>query len=264
MTVVGQIPDFDPDGTLGAGTEEVKQTTAEETVEEKVTPAELPADGQENGDQKPDGNVDNTSQPDPVDAKLAKATEGLRNEIVGLRRKISELSGGDRKLVQDQLIVTQQKLDDLADVNPADVALIEKVIKSKGYMTKDEAQNVTYEQTQKQVLASFLDKYPEYKPENDPDNVNWTRLISEYGLYARPKDPAQIAILLERSHKASTPVASVRNLSVQKQAVKTASLGAGGKGRTSSGGNTLTAEQRRQYEDGGWSKEEIDAMEKSH
>jgi hypothetical protein len=260
MTVVGQIPDFDPEGTMGAGAEEVKQTG--EIPEEKDTPAELPADDQENGEQKPDGNVEDTSQPDPVEQAVLRATEGLRTEIVGLRQKIATLSGGDRKLAQEQLIVAQQKLDELDDVNPADVALIEKVIKAKGYVTKEEAQSVNYDTVQKQVLSQFLDKFPEYKPENDPENTNWNRLIGEYSLYAKPKDPLQIAALLERSHKATAPVASVRNLTPQKQAIKTASLGSGGRGRTSSGGKTLDPDTRRQYEDGGWSKEEIDEMEK--
>src|SRR6185369_4918321 len=124
--VIGQIPDFDPDGTMGAGTEEVKEAGVEQTpAEETETPAELPADEQENAEQKPDSEpVDDTVQPDPVDfdAKLAKATEGLRNEIVGLRTELRTLRGDDRKLVEDKIIVAQQKMDDLADVNPSDVA----------------------------------------------------------------------------------------------------------------------------------------------
>lgn len=261
--IVGTIPEFS-EGSMENGEEEVKETMGEQLIEETDTPAELPADEQENVDQKPAQTGDNTDNDPVLDAKLAKATEGLRKEIVGLRNKVNTLTGGDRKLAQEQLVVTQQKLDDLADVNPADVALIEKVIKSKGYVTKDEAQAVNYDTVQKQVLATFLDKYPEYKPENDPENTNWNRLVGEYGLYAKPRDPMQIATLLERSHKATAPIVSDRNLPEKKRALQVASAGSGGKGKSSSGGTPLTAQQRLMYEQGGWSAEEIDAMENSH
>lgn len=266
--VVGKIPEFS-DGSMGTGEEEVKQGIGDELIpEETETPAELPADEQKNAEQKPDAQgVDDTDNDPVLDAKLnkalAKATEGLRNEIVGLKNKITSLGGNDRKLAEDQLIVTQQKLEDLTDVNPADISLIEKVLKSKGYVTKEEAQAVNYDTVQKQVLSTFLDKYPEYKPENDPENINWTRLVGEYGLYAKPKDPLQIANLLERSHKATIPVVSDRNLPEKKRALQVASAGSGGKGKSSSGGNTLTTQQRLMYEQGGWSAEEIEAMEKS-
>lgn len=268
--VVGQIPEFDPNGSLmqgEQGIEEPKETVVEETTDGTDTQAELPADPDEGEKPTADSGEDTEQQPNAgqdFNKALAKATEGLRNEIVGLKQQIAGLRGNDRELAQKQLIVAQNNLDELKDVNPEDVSLIEKVLKSKGYMTKEEALTANYETVQKQVLTQFLTKYPEYKPENDPDNTNWNRLIGEYGLYARPSDPYQIMNLLEKSHKVTTPVASGRNITIQKQVVKTASLGSGGKGRSSSGvTQTLSPEQRRIYQDGGWSEEEISEIEKS-
>lgn len=266
---IGQIPEFTTDDSVEMGTEEVKDTIGEEPVEETETPTELPADSEQSDEQPADENIgEDTEQPevDPIVLQKAieRATTGLRNEIVDLRTKLATATGNDRKIAQEQLVTAQDKLDDLADVNPADVDLVEKVLKAKGYVSKDELAQVTYQQVQDQSLKSFLDKYPEYKPENDPDNVNWKALTGEYGLYAQPKDPAKIAELLERSHKAiSQTVVSDRTLPAKKRAMQVASAGAGGTQRSSSGGKTLTPEQVRVYQDGGWSDEEIKQIEKN-
>lgn len=266
--VIGQGAEFDPDAVpLGQAPEEVKEPIADEVVEGTETPAELPADAEQSAEQPLAPSEEDTGQP-AVDSELLqkeviRATAGLRNEIVDLRTKLATATGNDRKITQDQIVTAQENLNELEGVNPGDVELVEKVLKSKGYLTKDEVTKMTYETVQSQVLNSFLDKYPEYKPENDPDNINWTSLTKEYGLYAQPRDPQRIAELLERSHQAiKGAVVSDRSLPAKKRAMQIASAGAGGTQRSSSGGKTLTPDQRRVYEDGGWSEEEIKQIEK--
>ncbi len=267
--IIGQGAEFDPDGVpLNQASEEVKQPVTEEVIEETETP-ELPAESEQSDEQpaKAESQGEDTGQPaiDPelLQQEVTRATVGLRNEIVDLRNKLATATGNDRKITQQQLVTAEQNLDDLKDVNPGDIELVEKVLKSKGYLTKEEVAKMSYETAQNQILNSFLEKYPEYKPENDPDNINWKALMGEYTLYAKPEDPTQIATLLERSYKAiKGAVVSDRSLPAKKRAVQVASAGAGGSQRSSSSGKTpLSPEQRRVFQDGGWSEEEINRME---
>lgn len=265
--IVGQVAQFDPEGSMfgpnDQAIEEVKQSTTDEVVEETDTPTELPAESAKVDEQPADNVGEDTKQSESVD--LTKATEGLRNEIVILRQKLAIATGNDRKIAGEQLVVAQQNLDDLKDVNPSDVELVEKVLKAKGYITKDEAVQREYETVQNQVLNSFLEKFPEYKPENDPDNINWKTLMGEYSLYAKPKDPHKIAELLDRAHKSTnqTQVVSDRSLPAKKRAAQVASSGAGGTQRSSSSGKTLSPQERAMYENGGWSEEDIKRIEQN-
>lgn len=262
--IVGQVAEFDPSGVpLEQATEEVKQPIADEAVEETETPAELPAES-EQSDNQPAPTGEDTGQPvDPelLKQEVTKATAGLRNEIVDLRNKLASATGNERKIVQDQIVVAQDKLDEI-DINPADRELVTKILKAEGYVKREEVEKQNYVNTQNQVLNAFLDKYPEYKPENDPDNINWKALTGEYGLYAQPKDPLQIANLLERSHKAIQQVVSDPSLPAKKRAINVASAGAGGTQRSSSS-KTLDSQTRAMYERGGWSEEEIKQIEKN-
>lgn len=265
--IVGSIPEFTVDESTETGVEEVKQPVVDETSAEKETP-ELPAEQPQTEQPAPTKvEGEDTEQPEVSPEVLQKAVEratsGLRNEIVDLRNKLAVATGNDRKIIQQSIVTAEQKLDELADVNPEDQALIEKVLKAKGYVSKDELSKITYEQAQKQTLNQFLDKYPEYKPENDPNDVNWKALQKELSIYRMPDDPTKIIEILERSHRAIKPqVVSTVNIPAKKRSLQVASAGAGGVQRSSSS-KTLNPEMRRQYEDGGWTKEEIDQIEKN-
>lgn len=260
--IVGSIPEFTTDESVAPGVEEVKQPVVEETPEQKET-AELPADQKKPVDEKVNEDTVQPEIPQEVlDKAVERATTGLRSEIVDLRTKLATATGNDRKLIKQDIVVAQEKLDELADVNPADIALIEKVIKSKGYVSKDELGKITYEQVKTQTLNTFLEKYPEYKPENDPNDINWKALQKELSFYRMPDDPAKITEILERSHKTVHPVVSDLNIPAKKRSLQVASAGAGGVQKSSSN-KTLSSEMRRHYEDGGWTKEEIDNIEKS-
>lgn len=261
--IVGSIPEFTADESAEPGVEEVKQPVTDEVTEQTETAPELPAETEKPADgQKPGG--DNTEQlEDPLKLEIERATKGLRDEIVDLRTKLAQANGNDRKLIKQDIIVAQDKIDELADVNPADVTLIEKVLKSKGYMTKQEAQLMTKSTVQTQTLNNFLNKYPEYKPENDPNDINWKILQKELSYYRDQEDPSKIAEILERAHKAIHPQAvSDRQLPQRKRAIEIASAGSGGVQRSSSQ-KTLDPKARQQYEAGGWSEEEINEIEKN-
>ena len=263
--VVGQIPDFTTDSSE-QGLEEVKQTIT--PIEGTDTPTELPAEEEQKpaslGEGTNEVEIPKSDQQDLLNKSIERATTGLRNEIVELRRKLATATGNDRKLIQQDISKVQTSLDNLDDVNPDDVSLIEKVLRAKGYMTKEEAGRMNYETTKKEVLNNFLDRYPEYKPENDPEDLNWSSLQKELGLYRMPEDPRLINDILERAHRVIKPFStnSDRSLPAKKRAIEVASMGAGGTGRSSATNKSLDADKKAMLRQGGFSDEDISNMEK--
>ncbi len=160
---IGTIPEFTSDETHVSELipEEVKP---EETPEETETPA-LPAE-------KPDETVVEES-PAPSQDEIDRAEQGLQHELVRLRKDIAELRGQKREIKQEQINTVQAQIDELKDMHPDDVATIDRVLRAKGYMTKPEADKMFYEAVKGEELNKFLERYPEYKPENDPDDANW-------------------------------------------------------------------------------------------
>jgi hypothetical protein len=256
--IVGQIPAFTEDTPSREPVrEEEKQPVVEPAVDELVTP-ELPAE-------QPAGNASvDTTEPNTVvqDTEGQKALKGLQEERVKLLKEIADLRGQKREIKQDQITRVEQQIDELKDLNPDDVNLIERVIRSKGYVNKEEANQMFYKAVEQEELGKFLDKYPEYKPENDPSDANWSLLQKELGFYKLPSNPKQITEILERAHRSIIKVPSGPSLPVQQRRVQTASAGAGGTPRPSSSVSfTFDADKRAMLKAGGFSEEDIKSME---
>ncbi len=261
--VIGKIPDFTSDDSVSKPenrneevVEEVKEAGVEETSEpeKETTPTEPPAVEKplEPETAKPDDGIQNTE----------KAILGLRDEREKLLKEIVELKGKRREIKQEALIKVQEKIDDLKDVSPDDVNLINKVLQAKGYVTKEETDKMFYDSVKNETLNKFLEKYPEYKPENDSNDIHWGALQRELGYYRMPEDPHKIIEVLEKAHKLIAGSVSVdRSVSVKKRQIEVASVGSGGTQRSSSVKN-LDSHKRLMLEQGGWSKEEIDRIEK--
>lgn len=246
MAELNMVPEFTNDGT-----EEVKQ--AVENTVEKDTHAELPAD-----EVTPADSVQPPIRDDSGD--LTKQLQGLQDERVKLLKEIQDLRGQRRELKRDELTKLDDKIDELKDVNPDDVAIIDKVLRSKGYITKEESARMHYESVKQEEVNKFLEKYPEYKPENDPNDLNWNALQREFSIYRVPDDPRLIGERLIRAHKAIAPVASDRNVDIKRQQVRTAGSGSGGVQRSSSS-KALDPAKRAMLERGGWSAEDIKRIE---
>lgn len=241
------VPEFTNDGTV----EEVKQAPVE-TVEEKETPSELPAE-QPEVEEKP------VVEEKPQDDALVRANEGLKEERLKLLKEIQELRGQRREIKQGELNKVNQQIDELKDVNPDDVATIDKILRAKGYLTKEESQRMHFESVKQEKVNEFLEKYPEYKPENDPHDINWNTLQREFSIYAMPSDPRLILDRLERAHK-SIAKAPTANIEVKKQQAKVAGVGSGGVQRSPSK-KSLDPDKREALRRGGWSEEEISSIE---
>lgn len=239
-------------------TEEVtgKEATDVPVEEEKETPAEPPA-AEKPVEVKPLAKDTRSSASDA-------AISALQEERVKLLREIADLRGQRRDLKQDQLNRVDEQISELKDVHPDDAALIEKVLRAKGYVRKDEAQQMVYESVKNDEVAKFLDKYPEYKPENDSNDINWQTLQKEMSFYRIPSDPHQVGQLLERAHRAISIIRTPSGRSTTQKArqIEVAGAGAGGVQRPSSSGKTFDPLKKAALLQGGWSEEEIKNMEK--
>ena len=261
MPTINMTPDFTSDEGV-KGVEEVKEDSSDATVgvsEEKETPAEPPAVE----DEKPPSTL--PSEGTGEDKTLERAKLGLEAELIKLRKEISELRGSRRELKEQQLIRAESKLDELKDLNPEDVQLIDRVLRSKGLITKEEAHKMFYESVKQEELNKFLEKYPEYKPENDPGDKNWSTLLKEFKRYYRmPEDPHYISDALQKAHHGIVkvlPSSGRRDVTNRERVREIASLGAGGVSKSTSSGHTLDPTKRAMLERGGWSPEEIKRIE---
>jgi len=260
---VGNIPDFEESNNdESKGNEEVKEAETDEASAKKETseessPKEKPADQEE---QQPNDEVSDDTGTEE------KAVAGLEQEKAKLLVDIQELRGTRRELREKEKPQEDIKKEPVTvppetPVNPEDREIIKKVIQEEGFVTKEEV----YKNTETEEIDKFLNKYPEYKPENDPTDANWTGLMREFRLYAKPKNPQQIGELLERSRKSSQPAGEAVNTTKAQEAVKTAGMGSGGSQRSSSSKSSLPAgmsenEVREEYRRGGYKEKEIDEM----
>ncbi len=261
--IVGSIPEFGSDASPeNKVLEEVKQPVEETLPAETVTPeppAEKPLD--------PPVQVDTTVPSQPIqDPEQERAIAGLQAERVKLLKEISELKGQRREIKQDQLAAVNQQIDELKDVHPDDVNLVEKIIRAKGYMTKEESSKMFYQAIKQEEEGRFFDKFPEYKVENDPDGRNWSLFENEVSRlrelgWTIPTNPRKIGEAMELIHKNIVKVPSGPSVPAQRRAIEVASHGGGGAQRPSPSSNKLTPERIEMYKRGGWSDEDIKAIE---
>lgn len=257
---VGHIPDFTEDEVSGRGVEEVKETT-EEVVLEKETPAEPPAESVETEEKPalPEESVDT--------GNLTKQISGLQEEREKLLHEIQTLRGSRRELKQQEVARVDQKIqvasDELKDLAPEDVNLIDRVLRSKGYITKADSSQMFYDAVKNEEITKFLNQFPEYKAENDTHDLNWSALERQIKTWYRmPDDPHSVGELLLKAHRDIAKAPSDRGLEVKKQQVKVASSGSSGAQRSSST-RSLTPDQKQIYRSGGWSEEEIKKIEQN-
>ena len=150
----------------------------------------------------------------------------------------------------------------MGDVHPDDVTLIDKVLRAKGFVTRADTDKMFYDSVKKETLNKFLDKYREYRSENDPNDNHWNALQHELGYYRMPDDPHKIVEILERAHRAIAPATVDHQVPAKKRQIEVASVGSGGTQRSSSI-KTLDPHKRAMLEHGGFSKEDIYSIEKN-
>ncbi len=241
----------DEEEVLNEPAEEVKKT-AEETeevkeAEEKETPSEssTESEAEEEVAEKTNDEVSSEGTTSEKSVNETEVAEEVKKEDVeGLARQKEKLLADIRELRQEKreekdsriykkepLIVPKE--EDLADVAEADINLIEKVLKAKGYVRKDEVQTLTYKEKVDSYKNQWLENHPEYLPENDKENIRWDDLNSTIiRLFKMPDNPKDIVKVLDTAHslvsKTSLPTKSSASERATKEKIKTISKSSAG------------------------------------
>jgi len=100
---------------------------------------------------------------------------------------------------------------DLSKFRKEDLEYFEEVASALGYAKAEDIEKSqirvrqqTYESVKREEINKFLNTYPEYRPENDSNDLRWGSLRAEFDLYKLPEDPHELGNLLERAHKSLT------------------------------------------------------------
>lgn len=251
------IPEFTSDVPPEGGVQEPVQS-GEPVVE---TPVVLEKETPVAPTEKPPETVGVDTAAPASSVQESPELVGLRNQKVELLKEISELRGQKREIAKEVLVKVEEQIDELKDVNPNDVQLIDRVLRSKGYVTKEEQSKMFYEAVKTEELNKFLEAYPEYKPENDPNDLNWNSLQREIGYYRMPTDPHKLREVLDRAHRAIAPrVPSDSSLPQRQRQIQVASTGGGGT-QQSSQRKSLDPAKRSALLQGGWSEKDIEEIE---
>ncbi len=256
-TQSGSSPDEKPEQESTSTEEETSEDKdLDETPEEEETPL---ADAGEEDDEK---------------EQLITQNEGLKEEKEKLMQQIKLLRSTKRDIKGEELEpiskeevgeVQKEVADDLKGIHPDDVATIEKVVRARGYIKKDELPNQDAKILQDLAVNQFLDKHPEYKPENDPDNIRWDALKTQLATFYRmPEDMGMMVSVMEKAHKDISPnSAGGEKTEVKRERLKTAGLGSGSSKAPSSdhsSGDILTDSQVEELRRGGFTEKEIKKM----
>lgn len=175
-------------------------------AEEDTTTEETPESSPEESQEEPE-----TTPPSTFTKKEPAPVAGETPKEKALRLEIQRLKGMHRKDAINDLVgkgpaPVVDNLQELRDIGYSDdeISNMEKAIdviaQKKGYVKAEQS----YQATVNNVVESFIDSHPEYKPENDPEDVRWARFegIVKSGVYnLSGKTPKQLNEIFKRIHR---------------------------------------------------------------
>ena len=243
---------------------EVKEAVDDTVTEENETPAEPSTAENETGDE---ADEDGTSVKTVVETPAAEEPEeeltALEQQKQKLLDEIVELRG-QRRTVRRQkhepeVIVT----DDLKGIAPEDVSLVEKVLKAKGYVRKEDLGAMSYAEKATQAQDDWLKEHPEYLPANDPDDAKWNALNKTVTSYFKsPANPGEVRKVLDLAHQMLSPGALPVRAKAQTDSAQE-KLRVQSKGRGGQGVSKTPSQGRRNIDTSylhGFSDEELEEM----
>ena len=241
------------DGEGEAAPEETKQPDSKgepeaeaegETVEEEAAPPEeAPAsnDAEEGKapvepEEKPKAELTPLEIEQQALAAIAQQKADLLKEVSDLRGTRRDLTGRGQPQPEKVLVDPNDKADDLSDIDQKDVALIERVIKAKGYAKREDLDAREYHGTVKSEQDRWLEEHPEYKPENDTKDERWNALKEIASMFQQPKNPKDVRRILDMANAeltkgtpATLPTKPKAEVAAAKEKIKVAG-GASGAG----------------------------------
>ena len=180
-------------------------------LEEEVTPEKVE---ELKADKKPDESDENEEeteteeeteplvpkQPNPVDGETPRE-KALRIKVQELRKSLRDK---DEVIKIAQPTIANEEYEALKEIYSDDeLQKVEKLFdvigKKKGYVKAEEI----YTQSGNEVLEQFIEKHPEYKPENDLEDVRWETfkkiLTNDYNRVG--KNPKELVKLFEKVNR---------------------------------------------------------------
>jgi len=146
----------------------------------------------------------------------------LRLEVTRLRKagrqdRANEILGSQETTAADKPEISPERKKVLEKYNPEEISALRETIdvlaEEMGFVRKDQLTTTTYVDRANDELNAFLDKHPEYLPENDKDGTLWTAFKNEYGLYKQPSNPKDFTKIFERVHRDVFGIKPARDLS---------------------------------------------------
>lgn len=160
-----------------------------------------------------------------------------------LRAEVTRLRTNARKERSDELLgnagkpapTAKKELDDnekavLGKYKPEEVAALKDIFpvlaKEMGFVRQDDLAGKTYADVAQDKLDGFLEKHPEYLPENDKEGTLWGAFKDEYAIYKQPENPRDFAKIFDKVHAivfGIKPAAAPLKANAQREKTKVAS-----------------------------------------
>lgn len=277
---------------------EEKEEEEEDSIEEEETSEDESEQEDDVEESQPKGQVDEiTESPEDEDldniVTIGKQITEYQKEHPGFdpillhkdyTKKTQELAELKRKVTtlpvesNSSAPVTEKK-SDLSKFRKEDIEYFQELAGALGYAKAEDIEKTkevffqqSYELVKREEIKKFLDTHPEYKPENDSEDLRWNAMKSEFDFYKLPEDPHKFGDLLERAHHAvsgssfsdKTKVDSIIAKKKAAQAGQTSVGGGGGQQKGSSQPKSKKMEhlQKLAVKGGlqGYSQEELEEM----
>lgn len=153
----------------------------------------------------PPAEADNGDERDQIiaDFKVKTATQAAK--LAASKAEALRLKSERDDLLSRQI---QPKPADSPQMASDEVELFKQYAKAAGVPLKEDIEKInqaTYKSQQDSALEKFLEEHPEYKPENDTDDIRWGTIAQEIALYKAPVQPKDWYALLKKAHSAIQP-----------------------------------------------------------
>ncbi len=179
-------------------------------------------DGEEGDDESPTGakeaivrrptkeiNTNENTEITEIEGETPRE-HALRLEVTRLRQlarkeRSNDILGNERETISAKREMSPESKAKLANYREEEINALRDVFpvlaEEMGFVRSDQLNAQSYSEKAGSELDSFLDKHPEYLPENDKDNILWSRFQDEYKLFKQPENPKDFKKLFERIHK---------------------------------------------------------------
>jgi len=222
--------------------EEVDDNTSEGEEDTSQSPSSGEEDSEETKEESKEENSKETDEESNVPASDVhiKEVEGETPREKALRLELTRQRLRNRQMRVKGLFgeeapepkkeVDPKNKDVLKKYDPSEIENLKEVLEvmadDLGFIKKSEYAKESYQKDAHRELNSFLEKHPEYLPENDTDNTLWNAFQGEFNLYNRPQEPRDYQKIFNKIHHSLFGIkseADYKRVDAQRQKAKVVS-----------------------------------------